>query len=240
MARAERRLDEERLLQGGRAGRSQALQAAERVTDQPRVIVLRTISAWPAPAQNAGEAHGSALGRRRGGRDEEGAGLRPRPDLRGRRGRHGAHPQGGRAPARRRRRPATTSSTAWAASRRPTSPCSTGCDPHPARRLGHGLPELEGQPRDGRGHPQGVRRRHQRGRRPDARALGRLGRPRGLQQHHHRGRTLVHPEEPVHQNWKGDPYAGRVLHFGIREHGMGAILNGITVHGAPASSGRPS
>jgi transketolase len=31
--------------------------------------------------------------------------------------------------------------------------------------------------------------------------------------------------------WKGDPYAGRVLHFGIREHGMGTILNGIAVHG---------
>jgi transketolase len=31
--------------------------------------------------------------------------------------------------------------------------------------------------------------------------------------------------------WRGDPYAGRVLHFGIREHGMGAILNGIAVHG---------
>ena len=31
--------------------------------------------------------------------------------------------------------------------------------------------------------------------------------------------------------WKADPYAGRVLHFGIREHGMGAILNGIAVHG---------
>ncbi len=30
--------------------------------------------------------------------------------------------------------------------------------------------------------------------------------------------------------WKGDPY-GRVLHFGIREHAMGAILNGIVLHG---------
>jgi transketolase len=28
----------------------------------------------------------------------------------------------------------------------------------------------------------------------------------------------------------GDPY-GRVLHFGIREHAMGAIMNGITLHG---------
>ena len=27
--------------------------------------------------------------------------------------------------------------------------------------------------------------------------------------------------------WQGDPYPGRVLHFGIREHGMGAIMNGI-------------
>jgi transketolase len=27
--------------------------------------------------------------------------------------------------------------------------------------------------------------------------------------------------------WSTDPHAGRVLHFGIREHGMGAIMNGI-------------
>jgi transketolase len=31
--------------------------------------------------------------------------------------------------------------------------------------------------------------------------------------------------------WKADPLAGRVLHFGIREHGMGAIMNGIAAHG---------
>ncbi len=30
--------------------------------------------------------------------------------------------------------------------------------------------------------------------------------------------------------WSGNPY-GRVLHFGIREHAMGAILNGIVLHG---------
>jgi len=30
--------------------------------------------------------------------------------------------------------------------------------------------------------------------------------------------------------WKGNPY-GRTLHFGIREHGMGAILNGIVLNG---------
>ena len=30
--------------------------------------------------------------------------------------------------------------------------------------------------------------------------------------------------------WAGSPY-GRVLHFGIREHAMGSILNGIVLHG---------
>jgi transketolase len=30
--------------------------------------------------------------------------------------------------------------------------------------------------------------------------------------------------------WPGNPF-GRTLHFGIREHGMGAILNGIVLHG---------
>ena len=32
------------------------------------------------------------------------------------------------------------------------------------------------------------------------------------------------------EQWAGNPY-GRVLHFGIREHAMGAILNGIVLHG---------
>ncbi|MCW2700336.1 MAG: tkt [Blastococcus sp.] len=30
--------------------------------------------------------------------------------------------------------------------------------------------------------------------------------------------------------WSGGPY-GRTLHFGVREHAMGAIMNGITLHG---------
>ena len=31
-------------------------------------------------------------------------------------------------------------------------------------------------------------------------------------------------------HWKGGPF-GRTLHFGIREHAMGAIMNGIALHG---------
>ncbi len=35
------------------------------------------------------------------------------------------------------------------------------------------------------------------------------------------------PASRTTDQWTGDPYQGRVLHFGIREHGMGAIMNGI-------------
>ena len=38
------------------------------------------------------------------------------------------------------------------------------------------------------------------------------------------------PAEHQTKMWPGGPY-GRTLHFGIREHAMGAIMNGITLHG---------
>jgi len=38
------------------------------------------------------------------------------------------------------------------------------------------------------------------------------------------------PVEHQTKMWQGNPY-GRTLHFGIREHGMAAILNGIVLHG---------
>ena len=44
------------------------------------------------------------------------------------------------------------------------------------------------------------------------------------------------PVEHSTEMWKGDPY-GRVLHFGIREHAMGAILNGIALHGPTRAYG---
>ncbi|MFM1927323.1 MAG: hypothetical protein RLZ06_899, partial [Actinomycetota bacterium] len=42
-------------------------------------------------------------------------------------------------------------------------------------------------------------------------------------------KSFVPAEWSTHE-WSGDQY-GRVLHFGIREHAMGAILNGIALHG---------
>ena len=44
------------------------------------------------------------------------------------------------------------------------------------------------------------------------------------------------PSEHSTHHFTGDLY-GRVLHFGIREHAMGAILNGIALHGPTRSYG---
>ncbi|HEY3630167.1 MAG TPA: transketolase family protein, partial [Jatrophihabitantaceae bacterium] len=38
------------------------------------------------------------------------------------------------------------------------------------------------------------------------------------------------PADRQTKEWSGGPY-GRTLHFGIREHAMGSIMNGITLHG---------
>ncbi|NEM90156.1 transketolase [Galbitalea soli] len=43
------------------------------------------------------------------------------------------------------------------------------------------------------------------------------------------GGSFVPQKWSTHE-WTGNPY-GRILHFGIREHAMGAILNGIVLHG---------
>jgi len=50
-----------------------------------------------------------------------------------------------------------------------------------------------------------------------------------------RAKSFV-PAEHSTAHWSGDVY-GRVLHFGIREHAMGAILNGIALHGPTRSYG---
>ncbi len=44
------------------------------------------------------------------------------------------------------------------------------------------------------------------------------------------------PSEHSTHEWEGDRF-GRVLHFGIREHAMGAIVNGIVLHGPTRAFG---
>ena len=45
-----------------------------------------------------------------------------------------------------------------------------------------------------------------------------------------KGQPSFIPESRQTKAWQGGPY-GRVLHFGIREHAMGAVMNGIALHG---------
>ncbi|WP_314507441.1 transketolase [uncultured Microbacterium sp.] len=48
-------------------------------------------------------------------------------------------------------------------------------------------------------------------------------------------KSFIPAEWSTHE-WSGDPY-GRVLHLGIREHAMGAIVNGIILHGPTRAFG---
>lgn len=48
-------------------------------------------------------------------------------------------------------------------------------------------------------------------------------------------KSFIPAEWSTHE-WEGSPY-GRVLHFGIREHAMGSILNGIVLHGPTRAFG---
>ena len=45
-----------------------------------------------------------------------------------------------------------------------------------------------------------------------------------------KGEPSFLPSDRQTKMWSGGPY-GRTLHFGVREHAMGAIMNGITLHG---------
>ena len=74
-------------------------------------------------------------------------------------------------------------------------------------------------------HPQGLAGRDPVGRRAGARAGRRLGRPRALD---------ADADQRRRQRRERATTPGRNFHFGIREHGMGAIVNGLNLHGLRA------
>ena len=51
-----------------------------------------------------------------------------------------------------------------------------------------------------------------------------------------KGEPSFLPPDRVSEDWDGNVY-GRILHFGIREHAMGAIVNGIALHGLTRAYG---
>ena len=208
-----------------------ALQAAEAETQRPSFIVLRTIIAWPAPnAQNTGKAHGSALGEEEIGATKRLMGFDPAAtfevpaDVI-------AHTREAVTRGKAAQAAWQEQFDAWAA----RSGSDTGLY---ARLQTRTLPDgwtdaLPSFPAD----EKGMATRKASGTVINAIAAVLPELWGGSADLAESNNTTIEdapsfiPVERSTAMWTGDPYAGRVLHFGIREHGMGAILNGIAVHG---------
>ena len=75
--------------------------------------------------------------------------------------------------------------------------------------------------RQGDGDAPGQRRRARPPVRRHPGAAGRLRRPHAVEQHQGEGQVEIRPGE----------YDGSYMHYGVREHGMAAAMNGIALHG---------
>ncbi|MFC3384154.1 transketolase [Couchioplanes azureus] len=207
-----------------------AIQAAKAVTDRPSFIVLRTIIGWPAPnKQNTGKIHGSALGAEEVAATKEILGFDPNETFAvadevlqharqvSARGRE-AHAEWDKAFA------------AWAAGNADGKKLYD-------RLAGRALPEgwaaaLPEFPADDKG----LATRAASGKVLEALApvLPELwGGSADLAESNNttmKGEPSFIPAEYATKAFPGHEY-GRTLHFGVREHGMGSILNGIAAHG---------
>jgi transketolase len=207
-----------------------AFEAAKAVTDKPSFIVLHTIIGWPAPnKKNTGAAHGSALGDAEVAATKEILGFDPAVKF----------PVEEEALARARevaergkalRAQWDEQFAAWEKNNPERSALF-------ARMATHGLPAgwtdaLPTFPAD----PKGIATRKASGDVLTALApvLPELwGGSADLAESNlttMKGEPSFIPSNHQTEMWQGGPY-GRTLHFGIREHGMGSILNGIAVHG---------
>jgi len=207
-----------------------ALTAARAETDRPSFIALRTIIGWPAPKkQNTGKIHGSALGADEVAATKEILGFDPNQHFavddkvfahirevldRGRQ----AHAKW------------TEKYDAWAQANPERKALH---DRLATRTLPTGWTDaLPDWPAD----PKGVATRAASGK-----VLGALaaelpelwGGSADLAESNNttmKGEPSFVPAEYATKEFPGHEY-GRTLHFGIREHAMGAILNGIALHG---------
>ena len=206
-----------------------AIEKAKSVTDKPSLITLRTIIGWPSPKkQNSGKIHGSALGA------EELAGLKSvlgfdpektfdvAPEVI-------AHTRGYQAQADKARSAWQASFDVWA-SENPDKKelldrVVSGATPS---GLEGALPKFES------GSSVSTRVASGKIINAIAEVMPELwGGSADLADSNMTtiagARSFVPAEWSTHE-WNGDKY-GRVLHFGIREHAMGSILNGIVLHG---------
>jgi transketolase len=212
----------------------QAIANAKAVTDKPSIIAVRTIIGWPAPTlQNTGKAHGAALGEDEIRRTKEILGFDP--DV------HFAVGEDVLAHARQvveRGREAhaewQAEFDAWAVDNPDAAALAERLQ---ERRLPDGWASaLPTFPVEKDGKPNSVSTRSASGKVLTALApvLPELwGGSADLAESNNttmEGEPSFIPAEHQTKEWPGGPY-GRTLHFGIREHAMGAIVNGITLHG---------
>jgi len=207
-----------------------AIQAAHEVTDKPSFIVLKTIIGWPAPnKQNTGKIHGSALGAEEVAATKEILGFNP--------GESFAvdekvleHARQVVTRGREARAEWQKAFDAWAAANDDAAKLHARLE---KKALPQGwetsLPEF---PAD----EKGLATRAASGKVLEALApvLPELwGGSADLAESNNttmKGEPSFIPSEYATKAFPGHEY-GRTLHFGIREHGMGSILNGIVAHG---------
>ena len=207
-----------------------AIQAAKAVTDRPSFINLRTIIAWPAPnKQNTGKAHGSALGEDEVAATKKLMGFDPEqmfeisPEVLehtrslGQRGKAAGeawdaqYAAWAEANAERaellHRMKSRTLPDGWTDALPTFEPDEKGVATRKASgevltAIAPALPELWGGSAD-------------------------LAESNNTTP---KGEPSFVPSEHSTKEFAGHEY-GRVLHFGIREHAMGSIMNGIALHG---------
>ncbi len=207
-----------------------ALQTARGITDRPSFISLRTIIGWPAPTlQGTGKAHGSALGTDEVAATKKILGFDPdqtfevTDEVIGHTRELLERGQAEQAEWQ-------TGFDTWAAA---NPEAKALYDRMVADELTPGWEEaLPSWPAD----PKGIATRAASGKVLTALApkLPELwGGSADLAESNNttpEGEPSFLPGDRQTKMFSGGPY-GRVLHFGIREHAMGAIMNGIKVHG---------
>ncbi len=201
-----------------------------RSASKPTLIILRTIIAWPSPTkQDTGKSHGSALG------DAEIAGLKellgfdPKQNFEVSRELI-THVRKVKARGKAAHKEWDKGYKAW---RKANADGAALLDRLVARELPAGLAKaVPSFPAD----PKGMATRAASGK-----VLGALagvmpelwGGSADLAESNNttmEGQPSFIPSEKQTREWSGGPY-GRTLHFGIREFGMGLILNGIALSG---------
>jgi transketolase len=206
-----------------------AIERAKAETDKPSLIILRTIIGWPSPKkQNSGKIHGSALGA------EELAGLKIALGFDASKNFDVAdeviaHTRGYQKHADQVRAEWQSQFDKWANqnpdAKKLLDRVSSGKAP---AELASALPKFEG------GTEVSTRAASGKVINGIAAVMPELwGGSADLAESNlttiNGAKSFVPTEWSTHE-WSGDIY-GRVLHFGIREHAMAAILNGIALHG---------